>query len=541
MDACERLGNSRFSAAGRAEITVNVNTEEGYFEVLDNGDGMSPDVLSEYFAVIGRSIREEEDILERMQGDEKTRAHLIGKFGIGFISAYMLARKILISTTREGHEQINFEINGISDPFIYHDFSQVGRAPEEGGTTVRVYLKDSFLPGGANPLDVPAAIQQFCRHVQFIKVFKDGEAVTIKDVWNIEKASILHVTGVPVGFELHLGISKESYDFYASNAGFLVSRSAGAISPKYMPRNMGGEINFYPGVVDLNMARDAVIENDKSAYVRGLVSKAIRNLLIKAATENDEKMRGSLRMILVAYLDIALKYEKMSKVAGQASSPERSTSSLYAVDSNAPPLTSIEAAELLMDVWDGKLGDGRLSIRDGLRVMKEGGKNRVYVHTGYYGENEKLFELFEESLKKRGFLVVSVLGDHVEFKSGQREFFLPKSALDYLSKRYYFDVYDVEKPFAEDIEDLTISKDILSPALRNVIRNIEQSTGKQIRLSGLKGAPVVFELAGDNYLNIGSELFSSASASFEHYDESMTMSYVLGLLRYEMPRPRPQE
>jgi signal transduction histidine kinase len=51
VDACERLGSSRFGAVARAELTININTEEGYFEMADNGDGMSPETLSEYFAV----------------------------------------------------------------------------------------------------------------------------------------------------------------------------------------------------------------------------------------------------------------------------------------------------------------------------------------------------------------------------------------------------------------------------------------------------------------------------------------------------------
>src|SRR6185295_15902043 len=91
VDACERRGNTRFGASARANVIVNINTKESYFEVIDNGAGMTASHLSDYSAVIGRSIREEENILDRMHEDEKTRAHLIGKFGIGFISTYILA------------------------------------------------------------------------------------------------------------------------------------------------------------------------------------------------------------------------------------------------------------------------------------------------------------------------------------------------------------------------------------------------------------------------------------------------------------------
>lgn len=224
VDACERLGSSRFGAAARAEVTINIDTKEGYFEVADNGDGMSPETLSEYFAVIGRSIRDEEQVMERTQADEKERAHLIGKFGIGFISVYMLAKKILVSTTHEGHEQINLEINSISDPFTYHDHSQMGRATDETGTTIRVYLKEPYARGGATAMNVPAAIQEFCRHVQYINVFQDGTPIVIKDTWNTETLRVVDVTDVPFKFDLRLGLSDVSVDFFASNAGFLISR-----------------------------------------------------------------------------------------------------------------------------------------------------------------------------------------------------------------------------------------------------------------------------------------------------------------------------
>jgi hypothetical protein len=293
-----------------------------------------------------------------------------------------------------------------------------------------------------------------------------------------------------------------------------------------MPRNIGGEINFYPGVVDLNMARDTIIQNEKSKWVRRLVSKAIKNLLIRVANEWNPAELTKLKVILIAYLELALKHEEQVKAHDSVPPPKKAVP-------EPPPLSSIEAAELLMDVWEVEVQEKKVNLREGLRLLKEGGKDRVYI-SDYYGHKKQLFDVIEQSLRKRGFVLLSLTAHSVQFKSGKNEYFSERHALDYLAKRYYFKVYDVETPFSADIEDLTISKDMLSSSVRKVIDEIETSTGSPVRLSRLKDAPVVFELAGDNYLNVGSDLFNKALNMFDAYDRSVMKSYILGLLQYEI-------
>jgi hypothetical protein len=95
-------------------------------------------------------------------------------------------------------------------------------------------------------------------------------------------------------------------------------------------------------------------------------------------------------------------------------------------------------------------------------------------------------------------------------------------------------VYEVQKPFSADIEDLIVGKEVLSPAMKRVINVIESKTGRSVHLSRLEGAPVVFQLSGENYLNVGSNLLTKALASSSSYDKSIVKSYILGLLQYEI-------
>ncbi len=533
VDACERQGFSRRGSITGAEVLVIINTEEGFFEIWDNGEGMSPRLLSDYFAVVGKSIRDEEDIIDRTQEDERTRAHLLAKFGIGFISVYMLAKKVWISTTHEGCDQINLEIKGISELFSYPPSSLVGRPPGEVGTTVRVYLKEKFLRPGNSLLDPLAVVEEFCRHVPYVKVIKDSAVAPLKGSWNTEGALALEVTKVPSAYELHLGLSNKNLNFFASNAGFLIAKRSDAITPKYMPMNIGGEISFYPGAVDLNIARDQIIVNEKSARIRGQVSTAIKSLLRKATDETEPGIQEMLKRTLAAYLHESLRYEEITKPAPDKSSGGGARAArVVPAGVEAPPLSSIEAAEFLLDAWSVNLDGKEISFREALRVLKEKGKYRVYYSD--YHVYTALFALFRDILKRLGFLVVPVSGDKIEFKSGQNLWVSYEKTLKQLSEKYFFDVLAIETPLPEDIEGLVTSVDTLPPPMRKVIDEIERAQGKKIYLSRLSGAPAVFEISGNTYLNFESELLRKLGGRFGGYDNSILKSYILGLLQYEM-------
>lgn len=527
VDACERRFNTSYGI--RPEIEIKIETKQGFFQVSDNGEGMNPLLLSECFAVIGRSIRDEENIIERTQEDNKKRLYLIAKFGIGFISTYIMAKKILISTTYEESKQINLEINGISEPFVYHSASRVGRPSNLIGTTVRVYLKDEFLTGKTGQIDILGAVKEFCRHVPSLLVIKDDSVITIKDDWNIKEALVSDVFKEQYKFELHLGISNSSINFLASNAGFLISKNPEAITPSLMPQTIGGEINLFPGIVDLNIARDTIIENDNSANMRASVSHAIKSILIKAVSQQKNIISSTLRDILMIYLESAVKYENSI-----ISSSEKLLTN-HLTDSHMkepPPLTSTEAAELLLDTWLVSIDNLNVSFREALRKIQMNNKNRVYWHKRHI--NEPIHNLFRNSLIQRGFLVVKNDQDIVVLRSGQSEFTDHLAVLKFLSKRYHFELIPIEKPYEEDIESLLVNKSTLSHTTQRIIHEIEKSKGKKIRVGKLYDAPAAFNLAGYDYLNLENDLFKNVDFSSDSYDYSSLKAYILGLLQFEL-------
>ena len=71
------------------QIRIEIDKENRAIAVSDNGIGMSRDELIENLGTIAKSGTSE--FLQQMTGDQKQDAHLIGQFGVGFYSAFIVA------------------------------------------------------------------------------------------------------------------------------------------------------------------------------------------------------------------------------------------------------------------------------------------------------------------------------------------------------------------------------------------------------------------------------------------------------------------
>ena len=187
-----------------------------------------------------------------------------------------------------------------------------------------------------------------------------------------------------------------------------------------MPANIGGEINFYPGVVDLNMARMTIIENNKSRQERSLISNAIKSLLTRAAAKGDVEIQRTLKHILIAYLEESEKYEQALNAENEKPKNRNASRRLQTTDIEPPPLSSVEIGELLLSVWRVELDGKELPLRDALTVLKERGKYRIYTAPIYPSE---LYRLLIDSLKKQGHLVINYEIERIGFRSGNRTSF----------------------------------------------------------------------------------------------------------------------
>ena len=166
-DACDRL---RFEAISAPElladdpelaIAIDFNAGEGWVEVSDNGIGMSEDEVVRQLGTIAKSGTSE--FLAGLSGDEKEDARLIGQFGVGFYSSFIVASRVEINTRRAG--------SGAEDAVSWSSEGEgkftVRSAPRERrGTSVRLYLKDDEK-GFADPYRLRSLIQRYSDHIAF--------------------------------------------------------------------------------------------------------------------------------------------------------------------------------------------------------------------------------------------------------------------------------------------------------------------------------------------------------------------------------------
>jgi molecular chaperone HtpG len=148
-DACDRL---RFEALNNAalygddgdlQIRVSFDKEARTLTIADNGIGLSRDEAVEHLGTIAKSGTRE--FFSALTGDQAKDAHLIGQFGVGFYSSYIVADKVTVLSRRAGleaNQAVRWESAGEGD-FTVEVIERAQR-----GTEVTLHLRpgeDEFL------------------------------------------------------------------------------------------------------------------------------------------------------------------------------------------------------------------------------------------------------------------------------------------------------------------------------------------------------------------------------------------------------------
>lgn len=168
-DACDKL---RYEAIASPDlvgednefvISVTPNKDEGWLEISDNGIGMTADDMRDNLGTIARSGTKA--FLDRLK-DQPDGSGLIGQFGVGFYSAFMVADQIQVISRRAGSDDaMSWESDGASGFKIQPaDAVQAARVPR--GTIVRLKLKDDakdFL----EPSQLERIVKTYSDHILF--------------------------------------------------------------------------------------------------------------------------------------------------------------------------------------------------------------------------------------------------------------------------------------------------------------------------------------------------------------------------------------
>ncbi len=148
-DACDKLRFEALSDAALFEgdselkIRISYDKEARTISIKDNGVGMSRNEVIEHIGTIARSGTRE--FMDSLTGDQTKDAHLIGQFGVGFYSAFIVADKVTLITRRAGlgaEHGVSWESAGEGD----YTLETVNK--EQHGTEVILHLRadeDEFL------------------------------------------------------------------------------------------------------------------------------------------------------------------------------------------------------------------------------------------------------------------------------------------------------------------------------------------------------------------------------------------------------------
>jgi molecular chaperone HtpG len=332
-DANDKL---RFEALGKPDlmagepdlaIWIEADATQKTLTIRDNGIGMSRDEAVSHLGTIARSGTAE--FFKKLSGDQQKDSQLIGQFGVGFYSAFIVAERVEVLTRRAGlppSEGVHWESSADGD------FTVETLERAERGTTIVLHLKDDakeFLDSWR----LRSLVRRYSDHIAFpVRMPKEGEATVeyeavnrgtalwarskgeIKDEEYVEFYRYLtHDAGEPLTWSHNRVEGKRDYTslvYIPAAAPFDLWQRDGARGLKLYVRRvfiMDDAEQFLPlylrfvkGVLDsadlpLNVSRELLQTDSEVEAMRGALTRRVLDLLTKLAKDEPAKYLGFWR------------------------------------------------------------------------------------------------------------------------------------------------------------------------------------------------------------------------------------------------------
>ncbi|MDP2065930.1 MAG: molecular chaperone HtpG [Burkholderiaceae bacterium] len=185
-DACDKLRFEALDAPAlladdpTLEIRVSFDAVAKTLTIADNGIGLSQQEAIDHLGTIAKSGTR--DFVSKLSGDQKQDAQLIGQFGVGFYSGFIVADKITVESRRAGlpaDEGVRWVSAGTGD------FEVEAITREKRGTRVTLHLRDDALDY-ASAWKLKGIINKYSDHISLpIRMekeeWKDGELIDPSD------------------------------------------------------------------------------------------------------------------------------------------------------------------------------------------------------------------------------------------------------------------------------------------------------------------------------------------------------------------------
>jgi molecular chaperone HtpG len=189
-DACDKLRfeaiNSSSLMAGDTELQVKVTLDKDAktLTITDNGIGMSQQEAIDNLGTIAKSGTK--DFVSKLSGDQKVDSQLIGQFGVGFYSGFIVADKITVETRRAGlpeSEGVRWISDGGASGGGAFEVESISRAAR--GTSVILHLREDAMDY-AQTWKVKGIINKYSDHISLPilmekEEWKDGDLIDPND------------------------------------------------------------------------------------------------------------------------------------------------------------------------------------------------------------------------------------------------------------------------------------------------------------------------------------------------------------------------
>lgn len=324
------------SGMNRGDYSIRITTdkEKRTLTVSDNGCGMNDSEMEENLGTIAHSGT---GIFRSENAGSEAAGEVIGQFGVGFYSAFMVAKKVEVISRPYGNEKAyKWSSEGVSG------YTVEETDKESNGTDVILYLKDNeeeenydeFL----DTYELKALVRKYSDYIRYpiimnveifepdpekkgesFKKFEDQTVNSMVPLWKKKKSELTEeetdnfyrdkfhdydkpLLTIPVNVEGAVSFSgllfvpsRAPYDFYSKEYerglelygnGVLITEKCAELIPEYFA--------FVRGVVDssdlsLNLSREMLQHNRQLKAIASAVEKKIRNALLELMKEDTEK------------------------------------------------------------------------------------------------------------------------------------------------------------------------------------------------------------------------------------------------------------
>jgi molecular chaperone HtpG len=326
-DACDRL---RFAAIADSAllaetvdlgIRIDADPAAGTLTITDNGIGMTREEAIANLGTIARSGTAE--FFRSLSGDEQKASQLIGQFGVGFYSAFIVAERVEVRSRKAGtpaEAGVRWE-SGADGEFTVETVSQAAR-----GTSVTLHLKADAREF-ADPMRVRGLIRRYSDHIGFaVRMRKEGEASLeyevvnqAKALWTLPRTQVAdeeyrqfyqylaHDFTDPLAWSHNKVEGKREYTsllYLPARAPFDLWQREGARGVKLYVRRvfimddaeqfLPQYLRFVKGVVDssdlpLNVSREILQQDPEVEAIRSGLTKRVLDLLARLAKDEPDK------------------------------------------------------------------------------------------------------------------------------------------------------------------------------------------------------------------------------------------------------------